>query len=499
MPEPACTTSVLTIEMTLRTNLSDHADGIEPFRGVAACLGFDADQGAADRSGFGSSGLWLLIRPATRVCWAMSAGVEHTRSGADASSGQASKSFIALMVGCISAVALSIDLLLPAFPEIRDRYGMAEDATTVSWVVTAFFLGMAIGPWFFGPASDRFGRRPPMAVGLVIYIVAAFGSVFAPTFGVFIALRVLWGIGAAAPAAIATAMVRDLFEGNEMARVMSMVMAAFMLVPAVAPSIGTVIIAVLPWQSLLVLQAAFGVVLLVWSRRMPETLRPEHRRPFTWRSLGSAARVVLTTRQTLALTLATMLFMGMMTGYLGSIELILDDIYDAAYLFPIMFATNAILQAGSSLNNARVVRSLGLVVLIRRLSVAGCLSTGALAVVSVISNGQPNIVVLWIGLAAVLVVVQNLFPTCSAGAMLPVPAIAGTASAIMSTMTTAGGALIGAVVSGQINESVQPLALWLFGLAIGSFVLTTIAAGRGRTFVSADGPNAKAVAATMLH
>jgi DHA1 family bicyclomycin/chloramphenicol resistance-like MFS transporter len=363
---------------------------------------------------------------------------------------------------------------------------MAEDATAVSWVVTALFLGMAIGPWFFGPASDRYGRKAPMSIGLVIYVLAACATLFAPTFGAFIALRVVWGIGASAPAALAMAMVRDLYDGDAMARVMSMVMAAFMLVPAAAPSVGTGIIAVVPWQSLLVIQAAFGAVLLVWTRRMPETLHPEHRRPFTWQALGVGVRVVLTTRATLMFTLAAMLLMGIMTGYIGSIELILDDVYDVAFLFPIMFAVNALLQALSSLNNARVVRRTGLNRLIRRLSVAACISSGALALTAVIAGGRPHVALLWAGFAAVLIVVQNLMPNCNAGAMLPVPQIAGTASAVMSTMTTAGGALLGAIISGQVHGSVTPLVVSVFALSVGTLAVTLMATRRTPAAAAAE-------------
>ena len=188
--------------------------------------------------------------------------------------------------------ALSIDVMLPAFPDMREEFGLAPDSTATSWIVTAFFLGLASGQLVYGPLSDRYGRKPLLYAGLSIMAVAAAASALAPSLGAVIACRVLWGMGAAAPRSLALAMVRDRYAGEPMARTMSHIMATFVLVPVFAPSVGSAVLAVAPWRSLFWLPflAALGVML--WVRRLPETLPPERRRPTSPASPPCAARPV---------------------------------------------------------------------------------------------------------------------------------------------------------------------------------------------------------------
>ena len=149
------------------------------------------------------------------------------------------REFVGLMASCMGMVALSIDLMLPAFPDIREDFGLAADSTETSWIVTAFFLGLAVGQLVYGPLSDRFGRKPLLYIGLSIMVVASSASALAPSLVVVIAFRVLWGMGAAAPRSLALAMVRDTYGGDMMARTMSLIMATFVLVPVLAPGLGS--------------------------------------------------------------------------------------------------------------------------------------------------------------------------------------------------------------------------------------------------------------------
>ena len=119
--------------------------------------------------------------------------------------------FIALVTLLMAMTAMGIDIMLPAFPEIREEFGMAADSTQVTWILTAFFLGMAVGPWVFGPASDRFGRKPMMIAGLVMYMAAAAAATFAPTWELLVVSRFVWGVAAGGPRTLSVAMVRDRF------------------------------------------------------------------------------------------------------------------------------------------------------------------------------------------------------------------------------------------------------------------------------------------------
>ena len=373
------------------------------------------------------------------------------------------KEFIAIVTSFMALGALAIDIMIPAFPDMRREFGMSPDSTDVGWIITAFFLGVAVGPWLYGPASDRYGRKKPLAVGTVIYIASALLACIAPTWGWVKFSRFVWGLGAGAPRAIATAMIRDRYEGDAMARLMSTLMAVFLLVPIIAPSFGAGLIAILPWRSVFVCPAILTALLLIWSRRLPETLAPERRRPFTWSSVGSAAREVVTHRQTISFTLAVMFLFSVMTAYLAGSEVIVEDVYGLGPWFPLIFGCIAFVFSMNSLNNARMVRTYGTIPLIRRLVVLATTSAAFFLGVAWFTDGAPPF---WLYMTAIVLVVpiaQGLNPLCNTAAMMPVAHIAGTASSVMATVTTAGGALLGGLASDRFDGTVRPLATWLFG------------------------------------
>jgi MFS transporter, DHA1 family, multidrug resistance protein len=392
------------------------------------------------------------------------------------------REFIALVTVLMATSAIAIDLMLPAFPDIRAEYGMSSDSSQVGWIVTAFFLGLAIGPWLYGPMSDRYGRRPLLFAGLVLYVVAAGAALVAPSFGWLIAARFVWGLGAAAPRWLSVAMIRDRYEGDSMARLMSMIMAVFLLVPIMAPGLGAALNLVLPWRVVLVLPACLAVGLMVWSRRLPETLPPERRRPFTWASVSDAARQVVTHRQTMSFTLAVMFLFGVMTTYLAGFELIIEDVYGYGSWFPVLFGAIAALLAASSLNNARLVQRIGVTVLVRRLAVIAVGCAVLLMALSLLSGGQPPFWVFTLGIAALMPLVQGLIPNCNTAAMTPLPHVAGTASAIIGTVTVAGGALIGSLASGAFDGTVRPFSAWIlvFVGAAAALILFGATTRRGR-------------------
>lgn len=370
------------------------------------------------------------------------------------------REFVALVTALMAVTAMGIDVMLPAFPDIRREFGMAPDSTQVTWIITAYFLGMAVGPWVFGPASDRYGRRPLLVVGLVAYAAAGIAAAAAPSWGVVVAARFACGVAAGGPRTLAIAMVRDRFEGDAMARLMSMIMAIFLLVPILAPGVGAGLLAVFPWRSVFVFPAVFAGVLIVWSRRLPETLPVERRRPFTWGSVARAGREVVTHRTTMAMTVAMTFLFSLMTAYLASSEIILEDVYGYGPWFPLFFGVVAGVLAVSSLNNARLVQRLGVVRLVRRLSLIGTVAAALLVAIAVATDGRPNFWLFAVVVSLVLPMAQGTVPNANTIAMTPLPHVAGTASAVISTVTIAGGAVLGSVASGAFDGTVRPYALF---------------------------------------
>ena len=371
------------------------------------------------------------------------------------------REFILLVTALMATTALGIDLMLPAFPEIRQQFGMAADSTQVSWIVTAYFLGMAAGPWLYGPASDRFGRRIPLYAGLTLYALSAATAAIAPTWPLIVISRFVWGLGAAGPRALSVAMIRDRYEGDAMARLMSMIMAVFLLVPIVAPGVGAGLIAFLPWRAVFWFPALAAVGLMFWARRLPETLTVDKRRPFTWSAVGQAAREVVSHRQTMALTISMTFLFGLMASYLAGSEVILEDVYGYGDWFPLFFGAIAVLLAVNSLNNAWLIGRVGVVRLVRITCVLGVAAALVLTAIAFTGNGRPNFWFFTIALCVVIPLAQGLSPNSNTIAMTPLPHVAGTAAAIIATVTAAGGALLGGLASDAFDGTVRPFSVYV--------------------------------------
>lgn len=369
------------------------------------------------------------------------------------------REFIALITMVMAITSVAIDGLLPAFSDIRAEYGMPADSTAVAALVTGFFLGSAVGPWLYGPASDRYGRKPLVYLGLSIFTVGAVAATLAPTWSTLVIARFVWGIGAGCGRSLTVAMVRDRHSGDEMARMMSIISSVFLLVPVVAPTIGAGLIAIFPWRSVFVFPALLGVAMMVWTRRLPETLEPARRRPFTLASLTAAARDVVHRRDSMAFMLAMVFQFALLSLFIGNTELIVGDVYHRKPWFPVFFAVIAGFLGASSLNNARLMNRLGVETMLRRSALIGFGCTAVFVAASAATGGKPNFVLFGALLAPVLMANQALYPTCNAASLNPLPHVAGTAAAIGATLSVAGGSILGNVASSAFDGSVVPYAV----------------------------------------
>jgi DHA1 family bicyclomycin/chloramphenicol resistance-like MFS transporter len=396
------------------------------------------------------------------------------------------RAFVAMIAACMAMVGLAIDTVLPAFPEIREDFGLAPDSTQVTWIITAFFLGLASGQLVYGPLSDRYGRKPLLYCGLGLCAVSASASALAPSLGLVIVFRFLWGFGAAGPRSLALAMVRDTYEGDRMARAMSFAMSIFVLSPVFAPTVGAVLVAVTAWQAVFWFLVLCTLGVGAWALRMPETLPPSRRRPAEPGALRRAVSVVLRTRPTMAYGLAVTFLFGSMAAYLASSEIIIDDVYDRKSQFPLIFGALAIFMGLASLTNARLVMRFGLS---RVLKVGACClitATALFALLVLSTDGAPPFWTYCVSMALLLPMHTLLLPNCNTAAMGPVGQVAGTAAALLGTASTGGGALLGSVVDSRFDGTVTPLALGFvaFG-SVAAFSIMVLARPSGRRVVAA--------------
>ena len=388
------------------------------------------------------------------------------------------RELIAICTLCTTLAAAAIDTVLPAFSDLRADYGLAADSSQTAWIVNAFLIGMATGGLVFGTMSDRFGRRGVLIVSLLLYVAAGLGCVFAPSMRVLIVGRFIWGVGASGPRAVTMAMIRDRFEGESMARVMSLMMTAFMTVPIVAPALGAGLNRIAHWKIVFWVPVVAGALTLAWALlRLPETLPKQDRRSIGPRALLDATRIVARSRPTVGFGLAQVFLFGIISAFLSGLELIIDEVFDRRSWFPLVFAGLSLMMMAANFVTARMVQRVGLGKLLRVGAVC-MLATGGVMGVLVIVDGSPPFLLFCAALGLVLAVQNSLVPNASAAAMQPVGHVAGLASSVLGFFGTAGGAVIGAIVAKAFDGTARPFGFSMAVLGVLIFGTVVVTLGR---------------------
>lgn len=378
--------------------------------------------------------------------------------------------FVALMATLTALVALSIDMVLPSLPAIGASLGVARPNDN-QWVLSLFFLGFGVGQFFYGPFSDIAGRKPAAFVGLVIFTLGCSLALLSQSFAMMLAGRLLQGIGVGGPRTMSIALVRDRFEGRQMARVMSLVTAVFILAPIIAPTIGQALLAAFGWRSVFVVYLAMGLIASIWfAMRQEETLPVSRRLPFSVPRLAAAARTVVTNRTVVGYTIAAGLVFGAFLGYLTSAQQILQEQYALGSRFPYYFSLLAVAIGGASLTNARLVLRYGMRPL-SQWSLWGIFAVSILFTgVSAVFSGQPPLGLLMAYLMVSFFGIGLLFGNLTTLAMQPLGAIAGTGSAIVGATSMLVSLTLGTVIGQIYDGTVLPLVGGFAVLSVGSLV-----------------------------
>jgi DHA1 family bicyclomycin/chloramphenicol resistance-like MFS transporter len=368
-----------------------------------------------------------------------------------------------------SIIAFSIDAMLPALPQIAADLGVADENDR-QLVVIVLFVGLALAQIAYGPISDTLGRKPAAYLGFTIFIVGSLLCIFAPTFEVMLTGRFLQGVGAAGPRIVSLALVRDLYSGRAMARVMSLIMGIFIIVPVIAPSVGQVLLLIGDWRLIFVALLAEGIIGFVWlAWRQPETLPADRRAPFSARRIFGAFGEACGNSVTLGYTVAAGLVFGAFVGYLASTQQVLGELYGLGAQFPLYFGANALAFGAASMLNARLVMRLGM----RRLAGGGLAATSALSmvffIVTLLLQGHPPLWALMGYLLLTFFFVGVLFGNFNALAMEPMGHIAGVAAAVIGSLATVISSVLGWALGQAYDGTVRPM--------IAGFAVLTILAG----------------------
>lgn len=369
------------------------------------------------------------------------------------------REFIVLISMLMALTALAIDMMLPAFGEMRSSFGLDPDSNAVAPVITVFFIGFGGGQLLWGPLSDALGRKRILWVGLSIYALAALGAAFAPSLAYLLLLRLVGGMGAAAVRVFTQGAIRDRYRGDQMAKVLSYIMAVFLLVPMVAPSLGAAVLVVGDWRWVFAFFVGAAALAALWSTRLTETLPPEKRIALRLPRLLAAARVVVTSRFAMGFTLAQMAVFGFFASYLASTELILSDIFGLGVWFPVVFGGASLMLGAAMLFNPRLIDRYGLRRMVRYALVGYLAASSLFALIALASGGHPPFWLYLVGVLPILVAHSFVMPNLNSAAMMPMGRVAGTASAIIGAIATLGGALIGATIDAAYDGSVTPFAI----------------------------------------
>ena len=377
--------------------------------------------------------------------------------------------FIFILVTILSVGALAIDIMLPAMPQIAADLG-ASDPNAQQLMVTYYMFGFGFSQLIYGPLSDSIGRKKALHIGLWLSLLPIALSPFAPEYNALLALRFIQGCGTGACRVLTPSIVRDMFEGREMAKIMSLTTMFYMITPMIAPSLGQLIIEFGTWHHTFFFLAAVALIALLWTGlRLPETLSEEHRKPFHLKPILMSFVEVAANKTARWYAFANMTIFATVIGFLGLSPQIYLDIYDLGRFYPLMIAFTATSIAIASLLNAKLVNhfdpdTIGVTANIGFILFAG---------IWTILAWQLGTIPFWLFVAthqSMMLCFGMIGSNQITVAMQPMGHIAGTASSTIGFAHSAGGAALGAAIGFFYNGTILPVAVGFLACGLGSLL-----------------------------
>jgi len=406
------------------------------------------------------------------------------------------KELIFLTALIMALHALAIDGMLPALDEIAGEFDVLE-ANRRQYIVGMFLLATGAGSLIPGLLADRYGRKRLLMISLGLYVIFGVACAFVTTFDQMVIMRILQGLGAAGLMVLPGTIIRDQFEGDQMARVFSLISAVFITVPVIAPSIGQLVLEVAGWRWIFVGLGLMGTIMMVWvAIRLPETLHPEYRQEMQAKTLLRNMYVAATARPAIGYVLGTGLVIGTVFGYVNSAQQLIGEHFKGGDMFPYIFGGTAATMAISSIVNSRIVERFGA----RRVSHIGLLIfivVSALQVWVAYSSHSESLLWFLPLMACNLALLGFLGANFGSIAMQPFAEIAGAASSIQSFVRMVLASLIGIEIGQYYDGTARPLA-WALLTAGSLALLLVLYSERGKLFRRLH-PRGTAVHQPTLH
>jgi DHA1 family bicyclomycin/chloramphenicol resistance-like MFS transporter len=364
--------------------------------------------------------------------------------------------FVALMASLMSVVALAIDALLPALDIIGITIGTTEIVDN-QLLITMIFLGLGFGPLIFGPISDSIGRKPVVYMGFTLFILASFICVNSTSLEMMIVGRILQGIGLSAPRTMSIAIIRDMYSGDYMARIMSFVTVVFILVPVVAPALGKFVLDQYNWRGIFYIQVLISILVSWWFwKRQPETLSIKNQKRFSKKGFIGEFKELIKYKRTIGFTIIAGFITGSFMVYLSSAQQIFQDQYNLKEEFPFIFAGLAISIGSAVFLNGIFVIKFGMEKLIT-MSLVSFFVVSVVYVALFYNTPNPDVRVLFLFFALQFFSIGFLFGNLRAMAMEPVGHIAGIAAAVTGFISTIMAVPISIFIGRFISDTALPL------------------------------------------
>ena len=376
--------------------------------------------------------------------------------------------FVAMIAILFAMIAFSTDAMLPALPEIAAELTPGAP-NRAQLIITTFMLGLGLGTLVAGPMADAIGRKPVINVGIALFITGSALAYFATSLEMILMARILQGLGAAGPRIAPQALVRDLFEGRQMAQITSFIMTVFMLVPAIPPYLGSLIIEAFGWRYVFVAFVLFAIWGTAWLNiRQPETLAVEARRPIRIENLRQGFLEVIRNRRVLIFIAAMSLGFTQLLAILSSTQSIYAETFGRAESFPFWFAMSALISAGGTIVNARLVMRVGM----RRLVLwaFGLQSLGSATALAIFVGGinADAAFYLWFAWSSsVFLMASFSFGNLNAMALQPLGHIAGMAASVIAAISTVVAVALAIPIGLAFDGTPLPL---IFGTLVSAFV-----------------------------
>lgn len=393
--------------------------------------------------------------------------MNHSQSHQNVSTAE----FIALFALLMSLTALSIDAMLPALPIIGKDLGVTDNNDT-QLVISMFFLGTVFGELLFGAFADAYGRRPTVFVGVSIYLAGTLLAIYSESMWVLLLGRILQGFGISGSKIGSRALIRDMFVGDQMARVMSVIMTLFIFVPMLAPFLGQLIMLQFDWRAIFIFFFVFALVVTSWfGVRQRETLLPENRRPLSLSGIIRSGKLIVRHQKVMAYTIVTGITFGAMLVYLSTAQSMFSDFYNVEKDFPLYFAIIAAGVGFAAVVNSKIVVKYGMH-RVSKWALIGMTCSGLwLTFTGAIYGGIPPFWAFLTGFLIILFCMGFIFGNMNAMAMEWLGGMAGLGNSVVGSLSSLIAVLV-AVFGGRFyTDNIYPVALCFVTVAVLSLYL----------------------------